>query len=104
MNGICDGRAEPTEEERRERDPDNIAPLVVWLGSAESRGITGRVFGVSGGRITVAEGWHAGPRVDHEGRWDPAELGKVVPGLVAKAAPHADVYGDIPAEERVHDG
>ena len=98
------GRAEQTEDERRRRDPDNIAPLVVWLGSEESRGITGRVFGVSGGRITVAEGWHAGPRIDHDGRWDPAELGKVVPGLVAKAAPNADVYGDISAEERVHDG
>ncbi|HKA50752.1 MAG TPA: SDR family oxidoreductase [Candidatus Dormibacteraeota bacterium] len=97
------GRAEPTEEERRRRDPDNIAPLVVWLGSAESKGITGRVFGVSGGQITVAEGWHAGPRIDHDGRWDPAELGNVVPGLVAKAAPNADVYGDIRAEEAVHD-
>jgi NAD(P)-dependent dehydrogenase (short-subunit alcohol dehydrogenase family) len=96
------GRAEPTEEERRRRDPDNIAPLVVWLGSAESRGITGRVFGVSGGRITVAEGWHAGPRIERDGRWDPAELGKVVPALVARAAPNADVYGDIPTQEAVH--
>ena len=96
------GRAEPTEEERRRRDPDNIAPLVVWLGSAESRGITGRVFGVAGGRITVAEGWHAGPRVDREGRWDPAELSKVVPDLVAQAAENADTWGEIPTRV-VHD-
>jgi NAD(P)-dependent dehydrogenase (short-subunit alcohol dehydrogenase family) len=90
------GRTEPTEEERRRRDPDNVAPLVVWLGSSQSRGITGRVFGVSGGRITVAEGWHAGPRAETEGRWDPAKLGRVVPGLVAEAAASADVYGEIP--------
>ena len=95
------GRAEQTDEERQRRDPDNIAPLVVWLGSAGSRGITGRVFGVSGGRITVAEGWHAGPRVEHDGRWDPAELGQVVPGLVARAALNADMYGEIPAQEAV---
>ena len=29
--------------------PDNIAPIVVWLGSGESAGITGRVFNVRGG-------------------------------------------------------
>jgi hypothetical protein len=79
-----------------------IAPLVVWLGSPESRGITGRVFGVSGGQITVAEGWHAGPRIEHEGRWHPAELAKVVPDLVARAAPNADVCGEVPAQEAVH--
>jgi NAD(P)-dependent dehydrogenase (short-subunit alcohol dehydrogenase family) len=89
-------RSEPTGEERWRRDPDNIAPLVVWLGSPESRGITGRVFGVSGGRITVAEGWHAGPRVENDGRWDPAELGKVVPDLVAQAAQNADTSGEVP--------
>jgi NAD(P)-dependent dehydrogenase (short-subunit alcohol dehydrogenase family) len=91
------GRPELTEEERRRRDPDNIAPLVVWLASAESRGITGRVFGVAGGRITVAEGWHGGPRAEKDGRWDTAELGRVVPGLVARAAPNANTSGEIPS-------
>src|ERR1700677_4930135 len=42
-------------------DPGNIAPLVVWLGSSESADITGRVFNVLGGEISVAEGWGAGP-------------------------------------------
>jgi NAD(P)-dependent dehydrogenase (short-subunit alcohol dehydrogenase family) len=87
---------ELSDEERERRAPENIAPLVVWLASAESRGITGRVFGVRGGQITVAEGWHGGPRAEKEGRWDPAELGAVVPGLVAQAAPNANTAGDIP--------
>src|SRR3569833_1189186 len=43
------------------RDADNIAPLVVWLGSDQARQITGRVFNVRGGMISVAEGWRAGP-------------------------------------------
>jgi len=90
---------ELTAEELERRSPENIAPLVVWLASAESRGITGRVFGVSGGRITVAEGWHGGPRAEKDGRWDPAELGAVVPGLVAQAAPNANTAGEIPARE-----
>jgi NAD(P)-dependent dehydrogenase (short-subunit alcohol dehydrogenase family) len=74
-------------------DPGNIAPLVVWLGSSESAAITGRVFNVLGGEISVAEGWVAGPGKDKKDRWDPAELGQVIPDLVAKAAPNANMGG-----------
>jgi len=88
-------------EEFDPRSPDNIAPLVVWLASAEAAGITGRVFNVAGGRISVAEGWVAGPEADKDGRWDPSELGKIVPDLVARAAPNAKTDGTRPtaAEE-----
>jgi len=41
----------------------------------------------------VAEGWVAGPGADKHDRWDPAELGKVIPDLVAKAAPNANMGG-----------
>jgi NAD(P)-dependent dehydrogenase (short-subunit alcohol dehydrogenase family) len=75
------------------RAPDNIAPLVVWLGSTASAHVTGRVFNVRGGTISVAEGWHAGPRATKSARWDPAELGEVVSGLVAEAQPNADMSG-----------
>ena len=74
-------------------DPENISPLVVWLGSAQSRAVTGRVFSVSGGFISVAEGWVNGPSVDRAGKWEPGELGEVIPELVAKAAPNADIFG-----------
>ena len=74
-------------------DPDNIAPIVVWLGSPESKDITGRVFNVHGGHISVAEGWVSGPGVDRDDRWDPTELGAVIPGLVDKAAPNANMLG-----------
>jgi NAD(P)-dependent dehydrogenase (short-subunit alcohol dehydrogenase family) len=43
---------------------ENISPLVVWLGSAESADITGRVFEVEGGIIRAAEGWQHGAEVD----------------------------------------
>jgi NAD(P)-dependent dehydrogenase (short-subunit alcohol dehydrogenase family) len=77
-------------------DAANIAPLVVWLGSVESAGITGRVFGARGGRITVAEGWHAGPRIEKNGRWNVEELGALIPDLVARAAANAETSGEIP--------
>ncbi|NED63262.1 SDR family oxidoreductase, partial [Streptomyces sp. SID10244] len=36
-------------------DPANISPLVVWLGSPESSSVSGRVFEVEGGKITVVD-------------------------------------------------
>jgi NAD(P)-dependent dehydrogenase (short-subunit alcohol dehydrogenase family) len=89
----------PTPGEFDPRSPDNIAPLVVWLGSEASRHVTGRVFNVRGGTISVAEGWRAGPRATKPARWDPAELGEVVTGLVAEAQPNADMSGTPRAPE-----
>jgi len=73
--------------------PDNIAPLVVWLGSAESKDVTGRVFEIEGGKVSLADGWQHGPTVDKGDRWDPAELGPVVRELLSKGPPPAPVYG-----------
>ncbi len=78
--------------------PENIAPLVVWLGSPEASGVTGRVFNVAGGRISVAEGWVAGPGEDHGAKWDPNELGKIIPDLVERAAPNAETSGKRPKQ------
>ena len=74
-------------------DPANVASLVVWLGSAESKDVTGRVFEVAGGEISVADGWRAGPKIDKGARWEPDELGAAVRDLLAKAVPPQKVYG-----------
>jgi NAD(P)-dependent dehydrogenase (short-subunit alcohol dehydrogenase family) len=73
--------------------PENVSPLVVWLGSLESRDVTGRVFEVEGGKITVAECWRHGPSIDKRDRWDPEEIGPVVEKLLADAATPEPVYG-----------
>jgi NAD(P)-dependent dehydrogenase (short-subunit alcohol dehydrogenase family) len=73
--------------------PDNVSPLVVWLGSAESKDVTGRVFEVEGGVVSVADGWQHGPRVDKGDRWSPAELGDVVRRLLDEAPAPTLVYG-----------
>ena len=59
-------------------DPANMSPLVVWLGSTESRGVTGRVFEVEGGMISVADGWQHGPQVDKGAPLGPADVGAAV--------------------------
>ncbi|MDA8208185.1 MAG: SDR family oxidoreductase, partial [Actinomycetota bacterium] len=76
--------------------PENVSPLVAWIGSSESKGITGRVFDIVGGHIDVAEGWHAGPSIDKNDRWTVEELSGLLPDLVAKAAKNADMSGRIP--------
>lgn len=73
--------------------PENVAPLVVWLGSNQSADVTGRVFEVEGGRISVADGWQHGAPIDRGRRWDPAEVGTAVRELITKAPPPAPVYG-----------
>ena len=71
-------------------DPANISPLVVWLGSNDNADVNGRVFLVDGDRISVAEGWRRGPTARNDQmRWEPSQLTKVVPDLVAKAEPNS---------------
>jgi hypothetical protein len=73
--------------------PENVSPLVVWLGSAESRDVTGQVFEIAGGKLNVADGWRTGPGVDKGDRFAPAEIGTAVRALLAKATPAQKVYG-----------
>jgi NAD(P)-dependent dehydrogenase (short-subunit alcohol dehydrogenase family) len=73
--------------------PENISPLVVWLGSAESQDVTGRVFEVAGGMISIADGWREGPKLEKDQRWEPDEVGAAVHDLLQKAVPPQKVYG-----------
>ncbi|MEV0469325.1 SDR family oxidoreductase [Streptomyces prunicolor] len=73
--------------------PENVSPLVVWLGSGEGAGVTGRVFEAEGGRITVMEGWRAGPSVEKGARWGVGEVGETVVKLLAEAGIPGAVYG-----------
>ncbi|MGF0172301.1 SDR family oxidoreductase [Streptomyces sp. Marseille-Q5077] len=73
--------------------PENVSPLAGWLGSAARDGVTGRVFEVEGGRITVMEGWRAGPTADKGARWTPQEAGEAAVKLLGEAGVPGAVYG-----------
>ena len=90
---IFSDMAAPTDGGFDANAPENIAPLVVWLGSAESRDVTGRVFEVKGGQIGVSDGWRDGPHVDKGARFEPDEVGAAVHELLAKAPVPQKVYG-----------
>jgi NAD(P)-dependent dehydrogenase (short-subunit alcohol dehydrogenase family) len=74
-------------------DPANVAPLVAWLASADARDVSGRVFEIQGGMISVADGWRSGPRVNRGARWDAREVGAAVRQLLGEAAAPEPVYG-----------
>lgn len=74
-------------------DPANIAPAVVWLGSAGSAHVTGCVFELEGGKIMLEDGWREGPCVDRQARWEPGEVGAAVDSLLAERAPPRKVWG-----------
>ncbi len=74
-------------------DPSNVAPLVAWLASAEARDVSGRVFEVQGGLVSLADGWRVGPHVDKGARWEATEVGDAVRRLIAEAKPAEKVYG-----------
>jgi NAD(P)-dependent dehydrogenase (short-subunit alcohol dehydrogenase family) len=73
--------------------PANVSPLVVWLASAEAGEVTGRIFEIEGGRLSVADGWQHGEPVVRQSRWDAAELGPRVRELLAVAPAPTPVYG-----------
>ncbi len=74
-------------------DPANIAPTVVWLGSAESAEVTGCVFELEGGKIMLEDGWREGPLVDKGAKWEPAEVGGAVEQLLATRVAPRKVWG-----------
>lgn len=73
-------------------DPANVSPLVVWLGSS-SCDVSGRMFEIAGGQLSVADGWQHGEIFDKGDRYEPAEIGRVVADLLSRAPSPAPVYG-----------
>ncbi len=74
-------------------DPANVAPVVVWLCSEESGAVSGRVFEVAGGRISIADGWRTTEGVDKGARWESSELSAAMDELLTKETPAQKVYG-----------
>ena len=72
--------------------PENVSPIVVWLGSAECD-VTGRMFETEGGKLSVADGWQHGAVFDKGARIEPAEVGAIVTDLIREAPQPAPVYG-----------
>jgi NAD(P)-dependent dehydrogenase (short-subunit alcohol dehydrogenase family) len=91
--GVFSDKMQEVEDGFDAMHPDNISPLVVWLGSADSRDVTGRMFEIEGGDLSVSDGWQHGTPITKDRRWEPAEIGPAVRQLIADGAAPAPVYG-----------
>ncbi|WP_433577814.1 SDR family oxidoreductase [Nocardia brasiliensis] len=60
--------------------PANISPLVAYL-AQEKCPITGKVFAVQGGAISVLAGWSAAATIETGGPWELADLADRLPDL-----------------------
>jgi NAD(P)-dependent dehydrogenase (short-subunit alcohol dehydrogenase family) len=79
-------------EERKLMSPSYVAAVACWLASTQSEGVTGRVFDVSGRKLSVVDGWHRGATLEHPSE-QPEELGAHMIGLVERARPNAAMDG-----------
>jgi NAD(P)-dependent dehydrogenase (short-subunit alcohol dehydrogenase family) len=79
-------------------DPDNIAPLVAYLATDDAAGITGQVFAIRGGHISLLQGWQPGPSIEKDGRWEPSELvdafDQLLPGKESDPNPRSRLSGN----------
>ena len=72
-------------------DPDNIAPLVVYLASEDAKDITGQVFRIIGGTVWLLESWRSFDKITQPRRWIPEELGQKVRELLRRAPQREDL-------------
>jgi len=72
-------------------DPGNVGPVLAWLASSDSAGVTGQVIEAWGGRIAIVEGWHPGPTVDVGRRWACEEVGPVIRDLLSQVPAKASL-------------
>jgi NAD(P)-dependent dehydrogenase (short-subunit alcohol dehydrogenase family) len=72
-------------------DPENMAPLVVYLASDDAKDISGEVFRLVGDRVWFLRGWHTiDSKAKGKARWAPEELGPVIKEMMKKAPPKED--------------
>ena len=84
---------EAPEEPWDEKDPANVSPLMVWLGSAACD-VTGRVFEATGGQLNVCDGWQHGSVISVGDRpFAVDEVGDAVHRSISESPDPAPVFG-----------
>ena len=86
---MTDGLMDEPEGDFDPYDPAAISPLVAWLASERSSGVTGQVFASNGGLLGVYEGWNLGPTAQLDRLWTAEEIDGPVRDLLARSVQNA---------------
>jgi NAD(P)-dependent dehydrogenase (short-subunit alcohol dehydrogenase family) len=70
--------------------PENVAPLVTFLASDLAAHISGQVFVVHGGLVTLMQGWKSAGEVDRGERWTVGELSERIGELFPSGSSSLD--------------
>ncbi len=73
--------------------PENMAPLVSYLVSEQSQGVTGQVFELKGGTVFLSQGWTDSPAFEKGARFEASEMDAIVRKLIETRDPAKPVYG-----------
>lgn len=80
--------------------PDHAAELVGWLATEAASGVSGHVFAVGGGHVSVIARPEVDVAIDEPGLHDVDALDRLMPGLLARARAHPDLMGYRPGRPR----
>ncbi len=75
--------------------PQNIAPLVAWLGSDDAKDVHGETFRVGAGTVWLMGGWHTVGKVSQKAVWDVGVLGEKLKAELAKGSSAKEDIGAI---------
>lgn len=80
--------------------PEAVSELVCWLSGEAADSVTGHVFQVAGGHISIIDRPSVGAAIEREEGWTQGLLDDALPDLVSRAAAHPDVFGYRPGAVR----
>lgn len=80
-------------------DPEDVAPMVAWLASDASAGVTGQVFHCSGNTVGLMTNPAVVKAINKEGRWTVEEIAAVFPNTLGM-----DLVNPRPPEPRKEGG
>lgn len=83
----------PTAGEPDLMHPRNVAPVVAWLAGPQSGDVTGRIFEVGAGQVTILDGWQRDGSTSLSGDLSSTSTGDAVRALVLTARGQEPVYG-----------
>jgi len=88
QRGMVGGGQQAAAARQGPADPDDVAPIAVWLCSDAAANVNGHAFYASGGNISLFANPAPVKSIFKEGRWTLDELDRILPSSLAQGLPN----------------